>query len=294
MSISAGEWYGKRIAYIVMALMALMSAVKLAHAIEPNSELAQQLLAERRQRVEGAIAQLSQRIEGGVAEGAVLAELFRDRGIARSYLVQYAEALEDFNRAIELDQVNPQYYEDRAITYMKLREFKAASTDLDMALGLDSKRSSSYREKGRLAFYQRDFERAAQEFQRALRSGQGEAIIYGAIWLEMALRRGKIEGDSPLMHVAAQVDPERWPSPVLQMFAGAAGPEAAIEAATKQADPRGSLLQSCEAYFYAGEKYLIDGQTDKAKAAFQAAVATGITDFMEYDWSVRELELMGK
>lgn len=264
-----------------------------AHALEPDSDLARQIVDEHRQRVEAAIVQLSARIESGEAEGARLAELFRDRGVARSYLTQYAEALEDFNRAIELDQVNAQYYEDRAITFLKLREFKQAGTDLDMVLGLDSRRSSAFREKGRLAFYQGDHARAGQEFERALRSASGEAIVYGVVWLEMALRRAKSDAQSPLGQVLVQIKPTQWPAPVLEMFAGTRSPEDAVAAAAT-ANPRETLLQQCEAYFYAGEKYLIDGQKDKARSAFQSAVATGVAEFMEFDWAARELELIGK
>jgi len=68
-------------------------------------------------------------------------------------------------------------------------------------------------------------------------------------------------------------------------------PEAAIESATT-INPKQTLMQQCEAYFYAGQHYLISKEPEKAKAAFQAAVATNVTEFLEYDWAVQELEQM--
>jgi lipoprotein NlpI len=59
------------------------------------------------------------------------------------------------------------------------------------------------------------------------------------------------------------------------------------------ASPRHELLLKCEAYFYVGQEYLIRNQKDKAQAAFDLALATGATEFLEYDWSARELELLG-
>lgn len=285
---------GRQIRFWAALLVLLMwGGAALAQVLDPQSDVVKQMLAERRQRVQDGILQLSARIEAGDAEGTRLAQLFRDRAVARSYLTQYAEALADLDRAIELNQVDAQLYEDRAITQLKLRNYKAANADLDMALGLDSRRSSAFREKGRLAFYQGDFERAAQEFDRALRSASGAAIVYGVVWVEMALRRGKSEMQSPIAGVLAQIQPTQWPAPVLQMFSGTMSPEDAV-ANSRAESPRDSLMQQCEAWFYAGQKYLVDGQKDKARKAFESAVATGVTEFMEYDWSVRELEMMGK
>jgi lipoprotein NlpI len=39
-----------------------------------------------------------------------------------------------------------------------------------------------------------------------------------------------------------------------------------------------------------GEQYLIDGDVGKARAAFQSSVATGVTEFLEYDWAQQELD----
>jgi lipoprotein NlpI len=93
--------------------------------------------------------------------------------------------------------------------------------------------------------------------------------------------------------VLAQVDGQHWPAPVLQMFTGAISPADAI-AGAKTPNPRETLMQQCEAFFYAGQKYLVDGQPEQARVAFQSAVATGVSEFMEYDWSVRELEMMSR
>ena len=108
-------------------------------------------------------------IDSGRLRGKELAEVYRYRGIAFSRLNQNERALEDFDKAIELDQLNPEYYEDRAITYLKLRDLSRAQTDLAMALGLDSKRP--IRASGRgpsLASYRSEHARAARSFAMAM------------------------------------------------------------------------------------------------------------------------------
>jgi lipoprotein NlpI len=259
--------------------------------LEPDSDLAQQLQADRRQRLELTIARSSQQIEAADVEGAALAAALRARGVARGYLLQHAEALADLSRAVELEPFNPQNYEDRARTYLKAREFKAANADLDMVLGLDSKRWSAQRDKGRIAAYQNAFQDALFEFRRAWRLSDTEASMYNAIWLDIVSRRAGGDGAAVLDDWLAQIDPGRWPAPVMGMLRGIVSAQQSI-AASAAIDPRKALGQRCEANFYAGQLYLIQGDAERANAAFTAAVATGAVEYLEYDWALRELELL--
>lgn len=258
-------------------------------AQEPDEEAYAAAKAARHEGAKRLLERLTLSIQSGNLQGAQLAQALRDRGVAYNYVGDYTKALEDFSHAIELDLVNPQYYEDRAIVYLKLRDYARAGTDLDMVLGLDSKRATAFREKGRVASYQGDFDRAVLEFARALNNSRGEAAVYGALWLHIALARAGRPDPTSLQSIAVQLKPGQWPYPVVQMFLGQLSPEGVIKAA---ASPLASddLMRKCEAWFYVGEKYLIDGDAGKARAAFQSSVATGVTEFLEYDWAQEELE----
>jgi lipoprotein NlpI len=274
-----------------LAAAALVAAwIPGAAALEPGSELAIQLQAERRQAAERAIAQATARIESGALDDKQLADAFRKRGIARSLLQQHGEAAADFSRAVELDPLNPQVYEERAIIHLKLREFKQADTDLEMALGLDSGRAVAEREKGRLAFYRGDYEQAAQHFARLAKHAEGRTFVYAVLWLHIAIKRGGLPRRDHLATAASVIEAE-WPVPVVRMFLGEIEPREAVAAADSR-NPQIALMQRCEALFYAGQSYLIRGDTAQARAVFQGAVATGVTEFLEYDWALRELELM--
>ena len=293
--MAGGRWPdpGSGRALLRAALIAWLALAAHGHAFEPDSELARQLQAERRQRMESIIARNSEQIEAGAMEGRELAAAFRARGVARRALTQYGEALADLSQAVALDPFSAQNYEERARTYLRLRELAAAEADLDMALGLEPKRWSAERDKGRLAAYQGDFYRAWAQFQRAWRLADEQASVYNALWLDIAMRRAGGAGTPLLDEWLEQFQPDQWPAPVYRMLRGTLSPEDAIAAAAA-ADPRKSLQQRCEANFYAGQVYLMRGEPEQARAAFEAAVATGITEYMEYDWALRELELMGQ
>lgn len=284
----------RRSAPVVRVLPWLVLAAGLAvtaHAIEPDSELARTLQAERRQRMESIIARSSEQIENDAVEGTALAAAFRARSLARSGLLQHAEALADISQAIELDPFNAQYYEERARAYLKLREFKAASADLDMALGLDSKRWSAQRDKGRLSAYQGQFLEASSEFSRAFRLSDGDVVAYNALWLDLALRRAGRPGTALIHEIVEQMDGSEWPAPLLRAFRGSISPEEAVRLAIVP-DPRKTQMQRCEAYFYVGQLHQIRGEPQLAKAAFSSAVATGVVEYLEYDWALREIELI--
>ena len=273
------------------ALLGLALWVQAAYALEPSSELALELQTQRRQAAERAIAQATVQIESASLDDKQVAAAFRARAAARNRLLQHAEAVMDLSRAVELDPFNPLYYEERAITHLKLREFRQADLDLEMALGLDSTRLAAQREKGRLAFYRGDYQEAAHAMTRLARDAEGQTFVYSVLWLELAIRRGHLERQSRLALAEQELRSEQWPAPLVQMYQGRLSPAEAIAAAAAP-DARVALEQQCEAYFYAGQEYLLRQEPQQARAAFEAAIATGMTDFLEYDWAVRELELL--
>jgi len=156
---------------------------------------------------------------------------------------------------------------------------------------LDSKRPTAHREEGRLASYQGEHARAVRSFAQAMDNDDGIGVVYAAIWLHVAARRGGLNASPTLLSFAEGQSFAEWPSPVIQMLTGAIRPEEAI-AMAQSSDISIDQAQKCEVYFYAGEQYLINQKPDAAKTAFEAAVATGMTEFLEYDWALRELELM--
>jgi rhomboid protease GluP len=111
------------------------------------------------------------------------------------------------------------------------------------------------------------------------------------MWVQLALRRGALDGMSLLPSLLETFPADQWPAPLMRMLAGAGTPQAALEAAQAR-DPETYLKLQCEAQFYVGEHYLIAGDRDQARRAFDAAVATGVTEFLELDWARRELEAL--
>ena len=275
-------------AFSLAAVAVLIFLTIPSYAARPSTEELARASTLKRESLTTRVEALTGEIESGTLEGKELADAYRLRGIAYSRLSEDERAVRDFSSAIELEQVAVEYYADRAIAYLRLREFKKANTDLDMALGLNPKYPPAHREKGRLSAYQGDWDEAARSFALAKENDQGMGAAYGAIWMQVAAMRAGFKGTS----LMTTLPPAQWPAPIVHMLIGKISPEQAIAAADNP-DPATYLEQKCEVYFYAGEYYVARNDTERARAAFESAVATGVMEFLEYDWARRELELMG-
>jgi len=84
-----------------------------------------------------------------------------------------------------------------------------------------------------------------------------------------------------------------WIAPVVHYYAGKISEDSLFNAA-ENVDQQIEKERKCEAYYYAGMKHLFDGDTTKAKARFEACIATGITYFYEYEYAETELERLSQ
>jgi serine/threonine protein kinase len=80
----------------------------------------------------------------------ILHRLHDARGFARSNLKKFAEAIDDFSRALELNDRNPRVYYHRAESAAQLGEVEKAYSDVFAALSLDPDFASALRFKDRL------------------------------------------------------------------------------------------------------------------------------------------------
>lgn len=115
-------------------------------------------------------------------------KVFYERGIAYALLEQYEQALDDYNRAIQLHDEDYNYYYRRASAYIKLNRADEAVSDLQMALLLKPDHENSEERKIQLAkkFSQKaydlqangDYESAMKAINQALDLDQTDAYNF--------------------------------------------------------------------------------------------------------------------
>ena len=108
---------------------------------------------------------------------------YNDRGIAKESLKNYQGAIEDYNKAIELGQNIPSYYHNRALYKMDIiNDYQSAIEDFNKAIELDPNDANYYVCRGQALM-----ECAGVDFHKALKMepNNEEAIFFAGLIDEM-------------------------------------------------------------------------------------------------------------
>jgi lipoprotein NlpI len=140
-------------------------------------------------------------------------------------------------------------------------------------------------------YFNADYHAAIEVWTKMLADQAARDRAYPAIWLYLASRRAGQDGAAAVKpFMPTQSSPQR-PQHVLQWFVGAGSYDDALKVAKEDPSDPSRL---CELYFYAGEKFLLDGDVAKARVYFNKSIGTGVSEFNEYGMAQRELARLGK
>ncbi len=223
------------------------------------------------------------------ASASPFATAFADRAAAYTAKGDYDRAFQDYNQAIELDPLFAAAFSARAGAYKRRGEYERAIQDYDKAIKSNSALAEFrgwYDDRGVAHFLLAQFAAAQQDF------AVSEAKVpysYGVIWLYLARARAGQPATGELATSAAQIDLKEFPGPVVNLYLGKATADAVL-AAANDADPTKNRDLHCSAYFYLGEKALIDGKPDDARRFFQQAMETHFTASDMYRGAQVELQ----
>jgi lipoprotein NlpI len=271
-----------------------------------------------------ALARCTRAIQSGELSEPSLVVTLNNRGNAYQNKGDYARAIADYDQAIRLNSESALLFYNRGSAYQHRGDYERAIQDYEQAIRLDPTSARAITSRGRvnhlkgnyeqaikdydeaivldpdyqLAFYNRAFARFDQglftasvpDFARAVQLDPSRT--YRVLGLYLAKARAGAVDRKGLANNAAQLNLTRWPGPVVALFLGLISPQALI-AAAQDPDPTMQRERHCEAYFYAGEFYLIRGQRAAAVQMFQSAVATGVTSLFEHSSAKGELGRLG-
>lgn len=240
------------------------------------------------------LGKLTAEIESGRLTRKQLVRAYVEHAWSLERLERFEEAIVDVRRALELDPDDGEAHETLASELTSLRRFEEAMEAYQIAEQKLPDNAGLLFGRGRLYYYWGKYAQAERDFRRALGGSANREQPYYLAWLFMSVVRGGGNGRHAIEGYSGGIGLSEWPGPVVTMFLGDLGPDEVL-AIAKRADERTSLLQQCEAQFFIGQHYLMKGALDKASMAFQQAKATGIRQYVEYQFSSWELDaLAGK
>lgn len=212
------------------------------------------------------------------------------RGICKVNQNRAAAGIEDLNKVIDADPDDLQALYCRATAYKFSGQSEKALADYKAVQDRDKDNHIVARQ---IAFIHYEsgakdgLEKAEAQFAKALESNPDD--MYAAIFLHIVKGKLKKQG-SPIAGFAARhKDSDEWPMPAVNLFAGTAGPEKCLEqAAAGKAVENGWRI--CGAYYYIGQKSLLDGDPAKAAESFRKCLETKDVKALEYLYAKKELE----
>ncbi len=150
--------------------------------------------------------------------------------------------------------------------------------------------TSPYFGRGMALFFLERFNEAERAFAEGVERTNDPYLLY---WRYLADRRSGGEGDERLRRDAEAMglEPGTWRGAVVQILLGEADEQKAVAMASRApGKQRAGWL--CEAYFYLGERKLLDGDAKAAEKLFRKALGTRATKYIEYAAAAEELRLL--
>ncbi|NQE05854.1 Photosystem I assembly protein Ycf3 [ANME-1 cluster archaeon GoMg1] len=107
-----------------------------------------------------------------------LAVAYNNRGFAYHELKQYERAIEDHNKAIELNPNLSMAYNNRGIVYGELEQHERAIEDYNKAIEVNPKYVEAYNNRGIAYRELKQYERAIEDYNKAIEVNPKYAMVY--------------------------------------------------------------------------------------------------------------------
>ncbi len=106
------------------------------------------------------------------------AAAYNNRGIVKMQLKQYEEAIADFTQAIKINNQDPAYFINRGITREKINKIHEAINDYGSAIDLEPYNPEYYVKRGILYDRLKEYKKAVEDFNMAIKFDQNNADYY--------------------------------------------------------------------------------------------------------------------
>lgn len=214
------------------------------------------------------------------------------RSVMLDYQGKSLEAVAGITEAIGIakaDDEKARLYFHRGVIHEHAHRWQESISDYLEAqrLGGDQRRSGY--SVGRVNLLSGNMPAAIAVLDKAASENPKDGYI--AIWQYIAHSRASGRESGILRQRRQSLDVEQWPGPVIRALLGEIAAEQAIAGGipTNWTEAENTAAARCEVEFFLGQQHLLRGERAKAAARFEAAIATGIVEFLEYRAAQYEL-----
>lgn len=211
------------------------------------------------------------------------AQAYSNRGLTYAAQGHDNLAIQDYDEAIRINPEHVNAYYNRGNAYRRTGAYGKAVENYSQVIRLNPKHGNGYSSRGMVRFYQGEFASAAADFSEARRFAPDN--LYLALLLHVAEARAGIQAQGAQTEMARRGDLESWPGPILAMLIGKLPEHVILDAGTSSDQPE----KRCQAYFYLGQKRLMQQKKSEAAEMFRQAVASQASTLFEFEAAGAEL-----
>jgi tetratricopeptide (TPR) repeat protein len=197
-------------------------------------------------------------------------EAYANRGVAYLAEGKTELAIEDFGAAIKLNPFDATAYGNRGAAYAAAGEFDRSVADFSTAIRLQPNLTVFHIKRAQAELYAAQPDAATTDLLAALKLDPADS--YAMVWLYLANARTKANDFPELRSAARNVDPNKWPGAIINLYLGSSARET-ISVATYANEAAGATSERrCQISFYLGMFDLIEGNKTEAESYFQKSV----------------------
>jgi tetratricopeptide (TPR) repeat protein len=208
-----------------------------------------------------------------------LAMAFHNRGVSAKVLGDFDRAVADQSRAIALEPGFVHAHAELGVAHTCRQEHDRAIASLTRAIELEPGNAGCWRERGFARFFRGDLEEAAADLRRSLAA---EPDAYAMLMCFLAQTRRGVDATRELEADAYALRNERWPYPVIDLLLGAQTPDATLSEAPND-------IARGEGQFYVGQWHILRHNRQDARQALEQAIRTCPPSFHEHVGAIAEL-----
>lgn len=232
--------------------------------------------------------------------------VFNNRGMYLQSLGRYDEAIADFNRAIELNKNFVPAYTNRAFARLQQGQFSEALADLSQSLEINPQQPAAYSLRGSANLSTGDVQAAIEDYQTALKFDENSPALRADVGFAKFFA-GKYEEALQAFDSTLEVDPQAeflnpWRAAALLHLDRREAAEQTFRPIVEKpqaertwydmltllllekvsdndvlsvisgADPQREDGQKCEAFYFIGQRWLLDGKEEDARTYFRQAL----------------------
>lgn len=239
------------------------------------------------------IERTTKAIDGKQLRGAQLAQVHCQRASALVAQGKLPDALRDANLGVEAAPAEMSAYRCRASVLANMGDTASATADYNKVIEVEPLAGTTYLFRGIVSFYGGQLANAADDFDRSQRAheARGDVSFSTALWRTLALKRLGRPPDPALVQLAAEQPRGPWPRPTVALVHGLIGVDEMMEIAQRRSGIEREMAM-VEAWFAAGQWYLMQGDKPKAAEAFRKVRELGVAGFVEYRSAAAELAVL--